>query len=63
MNEAQLHRSLRWSKAPVNAACRFAIRGPDWLPGAVRRVPLRILATVVEVQVLWLTRGNGVSGS
>jgi hypothetical protein len=55
-NEDLVQRSTQWSRGPVNAACRFACQGPAWLPRWVRVVPLRILALVVEAQVLWLAR-------
>lgn len=56
MNEASVMRSLAWSKRPVNAACRFALKGPAWLPMPLRKLPLRVLALAVEAHVLWLTR-------
>lgn len=56
MNEALVMRSLAWSKRPVNAAARFASKGPAWLPREVRTLPLRVLALAVEAHVLWLTR-------
>ncbi len=56
MNEALVYRSLAWSKKPVNAAVRFAINGPRWMPRPLRMLPLWCLGRVVEAQVLWLTR-------
>lgn len=63
MSNAIIYRSLGWCKKPCNAATRFAIKGPSWLPISVRRVPLRVLAFVVDWQVRILAKVLGVSGS
>lgn len=63
MTNAVIFRSLAWSKRPMNAAVQFALKGPSWMSIHLRRVPLRILARTVEVQVLVMLKFNGVSGS
>lgn len=63
MTDATIYRALRWSKRPVNSAVMFALKGPQWMPMPVRRVPLRVLSAAVEVQVLVMRKLNGVSGS
>ena len=47
----------RWFDLFLGWAVRWSIRGPAWLPMAVRKVPLRFGAGVLSVYVrFWLMR-------
>lgn len=62
MKKSSIERSLTWSGWPVNAAARFAVKAPRWVPFLIRRAPLRLLGLIVGLQVRLLLL-IGVSGS
>lgn len=66
MNRAEanavLAKHMRWSARPFKLAIAFALRGPRIIPMPVRKLPLKVVCRVCELQARWLLR-EGVSGA